>query len=345
MPDPTPPLSRDEIESVLADALAEAEADADADGMPGALLLAEAWAALALLWDDALRPLLDNSVLLAYVEDVADPDGDGRVERETLAAFAGAVSAAVASALTVTFLATALAPFVARVSRAYREARGFTAALPAVAAWTATGAGTPESPGVRVEAVLGGPDRAALAWLRQYAGFWVREAHGRRVEPALRAATERVLSGRMSLDDAAEELSAALRGVHRSGLSYWRLVASASVSRAQSLGRLAAFEAAGVPGGYVSIVRDDRTSEVSTFMRGRFVPLETMRQVRTRLLAGTNPEEWKRASPWWFDKDVAPGGALRRMVEANGGEVPPEAGMIPWHPHDRDVLLIRPPSE
>lgn len=332
-----PALTRDEIEQVLADGLADAEASTDADGFPGELSVAEAWALLATAWDDALRPLLDASGLLAYAEGALDPDGDGTVQREHVALFATAVT----SALSVVFVATALAPFVSRVLGSYREARAHTQALPAVAAWAARGAGTAGDPGVVVDALLGGPDRAALAWLRRYSGFWITTASERRVEPVIAEVAERVLSGGLSLDDAAAEMAGALRAVHRGGVGYWRLVADAAVSRGQMLARVNTFEQVGADGAYVSAVRDSRTSDVCRFLHGRFVPMETLRAERSALLSASDVDGWKAASPWFSDSDLP---RLRSLVNAAGGDVPPSVGTPQYHGRCRSTLIIRPPA-
>ncbi|MEM6326026.1 MAG: hypothetical protein AAF791_02815, partial [Bacteroidota bacterium] len=323
------------------------EAARDADGLAGALPVAEAWGVIALAWDGALRPLLDASGFQPYFARVADPDGDGRVQPEHMAA----IGAAVASAVSVGFVAAVLAPFVSRVAQAYREAEAHTDRLPAVAAWRAIGTPQGPTPPAVVGAVLGGSDRAGLAWLRRYSGYWIATAHARLVEPRIAEIAASVLSESLSLDDAAERMADTLRDVQRRGVTYWRLVADSAVARAQAFGRASALERAGVDGGYVSIVDDDRTSAVSRFMAGRLVALSTIRAVRDRLLAETEPEGWKRASPWWREADVEPGGALRRLVESAPVDergvhtVPPEAGLIPWHPYDRDVLIVRPPTD
>lgn len=315
-------LTPAELRALLKAEAADARAEAEATGDVGAVQEAALFTALALSWERALRPVL------AAAESF-DADGDGALDPDEVEA----LKAAVLAAVSLGFAGSALARFGAAVAESYETARRDVI----------VDNGLRASVGFALRAT----DERAVAALARSHGWYVTNAGERRVEPEVEAVARRVLSGAedgggLSRDDAGAALRDGLGGVYARGLTYWRLLANAAVQESREFGRLSAYEAAGVEHVYLDAVRDRRTSGVCEFLDGRRIAVADMAAVRDRVLAA-RPEDRPDVNRWWGDRDVAPGGRLRALVERAGGDVPAEVGTPGYHGHCRTRTVVKPP--
>lgn len=304
-----------DLEALIAEAYEEAAAADGDDGAAEAAAVADAFAALALPFDAALRPVLAAAARLNL-----DPDRDGRIEASEGEALAAAAAAA-GAVLAGRFVANALGPYLAAVLQAQGGA-GEEVLRPVPA---------------RLSARFGGPDPEGARWLERHESYWVTRYGERIAEPRIaRLLRAQALAG-PSDAKAAQALLEGLGAEYEKGLTYWKLVAVAGAHRAGTLARVDALIQAGVPGRY-STVRDDRRSKVCAFLAGRRVPLAALREYRTAMLTAATPAQAQAASMWWTEKTLPD---LRERVHRNGGNVPPEA-MPGNHGHCRSIIVADP---
>lgn len=343
-----------ELDALIRAEVAEARRAGDADGADAAAL----WAVLARAWDGALRPLLAAGLM-----DTLDRDGDGVITEEEL----DAAREVLMTVITVQFVGAALGAFAAHLARSYEAARTAALQADAVQAWLALAqraavappAGGPPAPpgptlpagpgGVRTILRLGGPDERAIAWLQRHQVYWVKDYGVRHVHGRIAEVAEKILREGLSRDHAAREMQAAMGGVYERGLSYWKLVASAAVQRSRELGRLSAYERAGVTEVYVDAVHDRRTSDICEYLHppgqryGRRILVADLIRQRDALLA-IDPgapgaaDRVVEVSPW------LPLARVKALVEANGGDIPAALGAPPYHGFCRTVTVVRPPE-
>ena len=295
-------------------------------GEPSFVDEGELEAALLAEWHGALRPLAAG---LASRADL-DADADGAVSEAELEAFVEAYRSAA-----LAIFAGATAPLVvAAVGAVYERSLLRARRAPAVRRWLERRS---SSPVVRL-GVGFGPDDRALAWLRRHSVYWISAPGGPAEAPEIADAARRVLAEGLGADEAASALGEALGAGYKRGASYWRLVASAAVNRSRAFGRIAAFEEAGVEECQLATVADDRRSEVCAYLDGRRISVADLAAWRDRLLALGSPEAIRTAAPWRKLPEV------QRLVEGNGGRVPPELGGPQYHGHCRTVLVALPPG-
>ena len=297
--------------------VAEAYALAARTGRPEDAAAAQAFEALATVWDATMRTVFRGAAdeILAL--------GDDPTDEEVRRVVAGALLSVTAVAVT-SFVTAALGPFLAAVLQAPAAGSEIAAAL-----------------GV----AYGGPDRRTEAWVRRHETYWVTRFGERILEPRIARIVERVAGEGGGERGTADALSDALGKEFEGSLRYWRLVATAATSRAGAFGRIDVLERAGRDG-RLDGTDDERQSEVCDYLDGRVVPLVELVAWREAMFAAATPEEVLRVDPWWQDADVAPGGRLRRMVERARGDVPREAGPAGnFHPHCRTILVAGPRAE
>lgn len=268
----------------------------------------DAFAALALAWDEAMRPAFEEAA-------------DALASAEEGASLAEILAPILADAETL-FVVSALGS-------------GFLAAV----IGAIQGGGREMAAGLGI--TYGGPDRRTAVQIRRHETYWITRYGERILEPRIARIVEKAAKNGEGERGAAEALSEALGEEYDRSLRYWRLVSTAATSRAGTLGRIDVLEQAGRDG-RLDAADDDRTSDVCKYLDGRTVPLSELLAWRENILSVSSPEDVVQRDPWWQDKDVESGGRLRQLVESFGGNVPRGAGLPGYHPHCRTILVAGP---
>jgi hypothetical protein len=165
-------------------------------------------------------------------------------------------------------------------------------------------------------------DKRAVEWMKQSYPWWVGDFHSsvlaRKITDAARAAVvERGLAGR----DAAKAMRAQLERIYSlspgapspittpktftgSSDQYWAGLANHAATTAKSFSRLSAMADAKLTSYSILAVKDERTCPLCLFMDGKTFSVDSGDELREKILAATDPEEYKKQAGWIYLKEA-----------------------------------------
>lgn len=141
-------------------------------------------------------------------------------------------------------------------------------------------------------------DHDAIRVLSEHDLVWIKNHFDDDLMPAFRNTVTEVMETGYSRRRLAERLADELGGVVDADMDYWESLADHTVTKARSMGRLAAIEEAGIEKIVIVAQMDGRTSRICRNMNGRIIEVAVARAQVDAVLAATDRDELKNAMMW-----------------------------------------------
>ena len=142
-------------------------------------------------------------------------------------------------------------------------------------------------------------DEKAIAALHEHNVYWAREQYDANFRDKTVEFGERVIREGLNFRQAGELFEAEFaEQYNRHGTNYWRGFATNLVTRSREIGRVNAYEKAGVEYLEIRAVLDHRTSKICREMHGRQIAVQKAIDMRDDLIAAKTPEDVKKIAPW-----------------------------------------------
>lgn len=148
-------------------------------------------------------------------------------------------------------------------------------------------------------------DQDAISGLTNSGLYWVGNHYGDALDQdKLLAATEAMIRSGKGRVEGGKLLEQAFLGEFHKSDSYWRGLAATAATRSRSFGAMSGMEAAGATRYEYVNPLDERTSAVCEALDGTSFTVKGSLELRDKLLAVDNPEDWKAISPWPKPQDL-----------------------------------------
>ena len=169
-------------------------------------------------------------------------------------------------------------------------------------------------------------DERAIAWAEKNTMYWVGEHYGTMQSKKIGEIAANVLKEGMDRNAAALYLKKTLGKQFKRSHTYWDLLSNHVVTRSREFGRTSAYQKAEIEYIRISAVIDHRTSLICRSLNGKIIPVSWNVALRDKLINSKNPEDAKKISPWYNDKQVE-----QKIVGKKVKNMPKNIGMPPYH--------------
>lgn len=148
------------------------------------------------------------------------------------------------------------------------------------------------------------PDQDALDVLARANNFWIGDAWQTGPRNKVVALLDEYFTTGLTREALARRLAEDFAGVSENTLHHWRSVANALATRTREIGRVSAYERAGIEAIQIKAILDDTTTTVCRHLHGRVIPVPVLRgQAEAWMEASTKGNKPASFKAWRFHGD------------------------------------------
>lgn len=137
-----------------------------------------------------------------------------------------------------------------------------------------------------------------VAWLQDHHMYWIGNHFDQKVQDRIVRAGTKVLEQGLGRLEAGDVFRAEFQSEFNKSQSYWEGLSNHITTRSREFGRLDAYEQEGTERYQISIVNDDRTSDICLALDGTIIEVAVALEQRDRIINAGDPEEVKLIAPW-----------------------------------------------
>lgn len=179
-------------------------------------------------------------------------------------------------------------------------------------------------------------DNEAIKILSKQNLFWIDNYFSDKLSSYFSETLEGYFNAGKTLEEVALEYQETLSTRKNNEIEYFDFIAEHQTNTIRELGKINAFEKAGIEYYEIKAIIDDRTSDICLALNGTIIPVSRAIAYRDNILSLSDPEDIKKASPWYKINDIIPNGSDLTQDELKGFKVepeslPPGAEVPPFH--------------
>lgn len=175
-------------------------------------------------------------------------------------------------------------------------------------------------------------DKEASKILAEQNLFWVGNHYGENVKKKMDAITEGYFNSDKTIQQVAADFEKDFGKLTNQGEQYFYDLAEHQTNTVRELGKVNAMEEAGIQYYEIRAIMDDRTSAICQRLNGTTFPVARAVEYRDNIIALTDPDAIKQASPWLTDEEVA-------ALPLSDEDLPPGLSLPPYHFRCRTVIV------
>lgn len=183
------------------------------------------------------------------------------------------------------------------------------------------------------------PDLEALEVLTQNTLFWIGGYYNSQVQDRFKAVLQEFFHGGYNRDQIAEMLEETFADLGPRTKEYWDLLADHTCTKVREIGRVSAYEQAGIEALEIRAWLDSRTTPICRSLHGRIIPLREVRRFVDNYLEACrtgDKETVKQVWPMWQNKEFQKAGIA---ALPSGKLVARGVGLPPYHFRCRTITV------
>lgn len=137
-----------------------------------------------------------------------------------------------------------------------------------------------------------------LSWLQDHHMYWIGNHYDQAVQDRIVRAGTRVLEQGLGRLEAGDLFREEFQAEFAKSQAYWEGLANHVTTRSREFARLDGYLQEGTERYQISIVNDDRTSDICLALDGTIIEVSAAIEQRDRIIAASDPEEVKEIAPW-----------------------------------------------
>lgn len=179
-------------------------------------------------------------------------------------------------------------------------------------------------------------DTNAIKILAKQNLFWIDNYFSDKLSSYFSETLDGYFQAGKTLEEVALEYQETLSTRKNNEIEYFNFLAEHQTNTIRELGKINAFEKAGIEYYEIKAIIDDRTSEICLALNGTIIPVSRAIEYRDNILSLSDPEDIKNASPWLKVNDIIPNGSdlTREQIgdtKIDPQSLPPGATVPPFH--------------